>query len=198
MEDDPRERTPRPRSRPELPVVTRFVTVSVPDLERARATWIGALGLAEARDLRLHGPEHEALWGLEGATREAFVAWAGDLLIEVVQYRDPPGKPWPPDYRISDQGLVNVAFGFRDRDAFRAALDRCERAGLRPNRRPYSFLGLWDVVYVNDPLGFSIELLYVRSPGRRLPVRINEVEIGFSPKRAPERRLELVRRMARA
>ena len=35
------------------------------------------------------------------------------MLVELVQYTDPPGRPWPPGYRISDQGLLNIAFGFR-------------------------------------------------------------------------------------
>jgi catechol 2,3-dioxygenase-like lactoylglutathione lyase family enzyme len=195
MEDDPRGSNRRARPHGEVPVATRFVTLSVPDLERARHTWLDTLGLAAAPDLRLHGPEHEALWGLAGASRDSFVAWADDFLVEVVQYQDPAGKPWPPGYRISDRGLLNVALGFRDREAFRAALARCEQAGLRPNRRPFSFLGLWEVVYVNDPLGFSIELLYVSRPGRTLPVRINEVEIGFAPKHEPARRLAIARRM---
>jgi catechol 2,3-dioxygenase-like lactoylglutathione lyase family enzyme len=166
------------------PVATRFVTLSVPDLERARGTWLDALGLAEAHDLRLHGPEHEALWGLAGASRKSFAAWAGDVLVEVVEYTSPVGLPWPSGHRISDQGLLNVALGFRDRGSFRRALERAKAAGLRPNWRPFELFGRWGIVYVNDELGFSVELLYVKDPGRKA-VRLNEVELGFAPKRPP-------------
>ena len=35
------------------------------------------------------------------------------MLVELVQYTEPAGRPRPPGYRISDQGLLNIAFGFR-------------------------------------------------------------------------------------
>ncbi len=184
LEDDPRGPDRRARPRPHVPVVTRFVTLSVPDLARARHTWIDVLGLPEATDVVLHRPEHEALWGLAGASRRSFCAWAGDVLIEVVEYDDPRGAPWPADYRISDQGLLNIAFGFRDRSALDAMIRRCQSGGLRPNWNKLSVAGLWEVVYVDDELGFSIELLYVRDLPR-LPLRINEIELGFAPKSPP-------------
>ena len=56
------------------------------------------------------------------------------MLVELVQYTDPPGRPWPPGYRISDQGLLNIAFGFRERAEFEAAHARCVEAGLRAKR----------------------------------------------------------------
>ena len=134
MEDDPR--APQPRERPRA--------------GRARG---GALGdplgagpgaLARGSSPRcsgsrrptassLHGPEHEALWGLEGAKRESLLLWADDMLVELVHYTEPAGRPWPPGYRISDQGLLNIAFGFRRRAEFEAAHRRCLEAGLRPN-----------------------------------------------------------------
>ena len=161
MEDDPRLPTARPRLRPELPVATRSITLSVADLERSRRFFVDTLGLSEVRELQLHRPEHEALWGLPGAQRAAALLAAGDLLVEVVQYRDPIGKPWPDGYRISDLGLLNIAFGFRSQAHFDAAYQRCVSAGIRGNWRPLN-LGAWAVVYVNDDQRFSVELLFVR------------------------------------
>jgi len=193
MEDDPRGPWPRSRPRPEVPVVTRFVTVSVPDLEKARRTWVEALGLVTADGARLHAPEHEALWGLSGTRRETLLLWAGDLLVEVVHYLDPVGRPWPEGYRITDRGLLNIAFGFRDRRRLEEVRRRCESLGIHGNWRVFSFAGLWAVVYVNDEMGFSIELLYVRPWRRRLPVHINAVELGFLPAPTPRRRRQLTR-----
>jgi len=187
MEDDPRSGDRRHRPYAEVPVVTRFVTLSVPDLDRARRTWIEVLGLPEVTDVRLHGPQHEALWGLAGATRESFVVRAGDAFIEVVQYVDPVGSPWPHGYRISDHGLLNIALGLRTYDELEDLVAACEAAGIPPNAPPPTTLKpFWSCSYVNDPMGFSIELLYAAKPGKkRLANPGNLFELGFRPTRAP-------------
>jgi short-subunit dehydrogenase/catechol 2,3-dioxygenase-like lactoylglutathione lyase family enzyme len=160
MEEDPRAPTPRARPRPQIEAVARSVSLTVPDLERSRRFFANVLGMSIADGLVLHDPEHEALWGLDGAKRESLALWADDMVIELVEYADPRGEPWPRDYRISDQGLLNIAFGFRERAEFEAAYRRCEEAGVRANGPPLR-LGAWSVVYVNDPQGFSVELLHV-------------------------------------
>jgi len=186
MEDDPRSGEPRARPYGDVPVVTRFVTLSVPDLDQARRTWSQVLGLPEV-DVRLHGPEHEALWGLAGATRESFVLRAGDLFVEVVRYLDPVGAPWPPGYRISDHGLLNVALGLSTFDELSALVERCALAGIPANAPPPTTAKpVWSCSYVNDPMGFSIELLYHSRPGQKLPANpFNLFELGFVPRPAP-------------
>ena len=176
MEDDPRAQGRRERPRPDAPVAARSVTLSVPSLERSRDVFERVLGLEPAGELALHGPEHEALWGLEGARRDSALLWADDFLVELVEYTEPRGRPWPDGYRISDQGLLNVAFGFRDRRDFEAAYRRCEQAGLEPNGPPMRF-GAWSVVYVNDADGFSIELLHAEPWYER--------QMGFRPRSRP-------------
>jgi short-subunit dehydrogenase/catechol 2,3-dioxygenase-like lactoylglutathione lyase family enzyme len=176
MEDDPRENGARERSRPDLPIAARSVTLSVPDLDRSRGFFGDVLGLEAADGVTLHGPEHEALWGLEGAKRHTQLMWAGDFLVELVAYDEPRGKPWPNGYRISDQGLLNVAFGFRDRGAFEAMVRRCREAGYEGNAAPMR-LGSWSVIYVNDDQGFSVELLHIE--------RWYEGQMGFKPRRTP-------------
>jgi catechol 2,3-dioxygenase-like lactoylglutathione lyase family enzyme len=176
MEDDPRVTVLRARPRPELPVVVRSVTLSVGDLDRSRRLFADVLGLGVLDGTTLHAPEHEALWELEGAERTAAVLSAGDFLVELVQYTDPVGRPWPSGYRISDQGLLNVAFGFRSRAALQDAYGRCRAAGYDSNSRPLS-LGAWSVVYVDDDQGFSVELLHVAPWFERW--------MGFAPRRTP-------------
>ena len=175
MEDDPRAPVPRPRPREGVPAVVRSVTLSVPDLERSRRVFAGVLGLDEA-DLVLHGPEHEASWGLAGARRRSVCLWAEDIVVELVHYDDPPCAPLPDGYRISDQGLLNIAFGFPARSDFEAACRRCADAGLAANGPPLR-LGAWSVVYVNDDDGFSIELLHVEP--------WYEGRMGFRPRPTP-------------
>jgi catechol 2,3-dioxygenase-like lactoylglutathione lyase family enzyme len=173
-EDDPRGPERRERPRPQIGPAVRSITLSVADLERSLRTFRDVLGLVPSEVL--HDPGHEALWGLDGAQAERAVLWAGDIAIELASYADPAGRPWPEDYRISDQGLLNVAFGFRNRGEFKAAVAACRDAGLRANG-PVLRLGAWSVVYVNDDQGFSIELLHVE--------RFYEGRMGFRPRRAP-------------
>ncbi len=142
MEDDPRGQTERERPRLQIPSVARAITLSVTDLERARRFFGDVLGLEPGG--ALHRPEHEALWGLDGAKREVLTLWADDIAVELTEYAEPPGRPWPPGYRISDQGLLNVAFGFHRRSEFEAAYERCVEAGLRGNGPPLR-LGPWSV-----------------------------------------------------
>ena len=134
MEDDPPAPAGRQRRSAHVPVV-RSITLSVPDLTRARKTFGDVLGLAPVADVELHRPEHEALWGLTGAQRREALYWADDILVEVVQYDDPVGWPWPAGYQISDQGLLNIAFGFTSADAMRTAAERCIAGGLRRTAR---------------------------------------------------------------
>ncbi len=49
-----------------------YVALSARDLEAAQRFFRDTLGLART-DTELHGPEHEALWGLAGASRETVV-----------------------------------------------------------------------------------------------------------------------------
>lgn len=175
MEEDVRADAPRARPRAGLEVAARAVRLSVGDLDRSRRFFADVLG-AEVAGVTLHEPDHEALWGLEGARSESLALWADDMLVELVRYVDPPGRPRPPGYRISDQGLLNIAFGFRERAGFEEAYRRCIAAGHRGNGPPVR-LGAWSVVYVNDDQGFSVELLHVEP--------WYEGRMGFRPRPAP-------------
>ncbi|MGH2926507.1 MAG: SDR family NAD(P)-dependent oxidoreductase [Solirubrobacterales bacterium] len=175
VEEDRRATRARSRPRSAVPSVARSVTLSVGDLERSRALFEGILGL-EVAEADWHAPEHEALWGLAGARRESISLWADDMIVELVQYVDPAGRGWPPGYRVSDQGLLNIAFGFSRRAEFEDAQRRCLAAGLRPNGPPVR-LGAWSVVYVNDDQGFSVELLHVE--------QWYEGRMGFRPAPTP-------------
>ena len=159
MEDDPLPGAGLAPSRSACPVAVRSVTLSVPDLARSEAFFSRGLGL-ERSDVALRAPEHEALWGLAGAQTRSSVLTAGSVLVELVQYLDPVGRPRPAGYRISDQGILNVAFGARSRRDHGELYRRARAAGARENRRPIHLPGA-GVVYVNDPDQFSVELLWM-------------------------------------
>jgi catechol 2,3-dioxygenase-like lactoylglutathione lyase family enzyme/uncharacterized protein YndB with AHSA1/START domain len=171
MEADPLPAVPG-TEREGCGTAVRSVTLSVPDLDQTMAFFGGALGLPRS-EVRLHDPGHEALWNLAGARTRSAVFTAGDVLLEAVQYLDPPGRPWPDGYRISDQGILNIAFGARSRRDHVAIFDRAVAGGARPNCRPFQLPGA-GVVYVNEPQGFSVELLWLK-PGRQ------DRDWGFEP-----------------
>ena len=100
------------------------------------------------------------MWGLPGAQTHSAVYLAGNVLVEVVQYLDPVGRDRPADHRISDQGILNIAFGARSRREHDDLYQRARRAGALPNSKPRRLPGA-GVVYVNDPQQFSVELLWM-------------------------------------
>lgn len=156
MEKDPLPQAPG-RERAGCDVALRSVTLATPDLAASMAT-LRVLSAKEASPLVLHDSAHEALWGLAGARTRSAVFERGDVPVEAVQYLDPSGRPWAPGYRISDQGILNIAFGARSRQEQRQLFDRALTLGARPNHRPIDLPGV-GVVYVNDAQGFSVELL---------------------------------------
>ncbi|GAA0934890.1 VOC family protein [Pseudonocardia zijingensis] len=93
----------------------RYATASVADLDTARRCFGEGLGLAETDPDAVHRPEHESLWGLEGAHRVCATFRIGDAFLELVQYTTPAPRPPAADALLSDQGIMNAAFGYRDR-----------------------------------------------------------------------------------
>ncbi len=170
MEDDPLAGRTRD-ARPDCRVAARSVTMSVPDLEKSTRFFMSALGMPESA-AALRCPEHEALWGLVGAKTRSVVLDAGNVLVELVQYLDPVGKPWPDAHSISDQGILNIAFGYRTMRDMMDSYRRSRAADARPNGFPLHLVN-WGVVYVNDPQGFSVELLWVNPRW--------DAKMGFTP-----------------
>src|SRR5690606_14730301 len=135
-----------------------YVTVSVSDLDAARR-YLGTLfGFPEIEPETLHRPEHESLWGLTGARRTCAVFQAGDLLLEAVQYETPTPEPPPADALLSDQGIMNVAMGYRERSALVDTVAAAEAAGASVTGDVPDTTGS---VYLRIADGISIELFLV-------------------------------------
>lgn len=82
----------------------------------------------------------------------------GDMWLDIRQAESP--KPWPPRYRLSDIGIMNLAVGFDSQEGFNALFEQALAAGFVPNYKPLGQAGLVQCVYVNDSQGFSVEMLY--------------------------------------
>lgn len=150
----------RSSDRNELPRIVG-VTLSVSSLDNVRRFWVDVVGGEEVADGALHGPEHEALWGLTGAVCRRLLVRSGDFALEFAEYSSPAPRPPPDEYRISDHGILNVAIGSTDKLAFDALYDRAARAGFRGHTEPWTVPGVATVVYMRDAEGFSVELLHV-------------------------------------
>ena len=138
------------------------VTLVVPDLERAARFWVDVLGCVETAPNAVHEPEHESLWGLSGARRETAVVRSGTVLLELVQYQGPMSRRRRAGYLISDQGILNVAFGTTNADEFERAYARAVAHGFRGHTAPWTVQDVATVVYLTDPQGFSVECLHVQ------------------------------------
>jgi len=175
--------------RPELQCATRFMRVSVPDLTASTDSFVNAMGLSVVDDFQLHSQEHEALWGLEGAETNSVLLRSRNFLVELVEYQSHKPCPRPADYQICDQGFMNIALGFRETDEFDSAFEKAVDSGMSPNGDPVD-IGIFRVMYVNDPQGFSVEMLNARkslwsisgfNPGE--PYVENEIFINASAER---------------
>jgi catechol 2,3-dioxygenase-like lactoylglutathione lyase family enzyme len=172
MEADPIAGGESDKERPAVPATLRSVTISVADLDLAARSWADGIGLGEAARA-LHSPGDEALWGLEGAERRTRTLDGGGVLIELVEYQRPRGRPLPAGYRICDQGIMNVAFVARNRASFDRTFERWVGRGLQPTNRTPLEVGVFRVMYFDLPSGQNVELLYPRRWAWRLT--------GFAP-----------------
>lgn len=135
-----------------------YAAASVSDLDAARSFFGGALGRAELAGDTLHRPEHEELWGLAGADAARAVFRVGEGLVELVEYRDPAPRPVAADARLSDQGIMNVAFGYRDRDEVVADREAALALGATATMPAAAVSG---GMYLRLIDGLSLELLLV-------------------------------------
>jgi catechol 2,3-dioxygenase-like lactoylglutathione lyase family enzyme len=148
-----------------------YAAVTVPDLTRAHAFYAGTLGIAPA-DVVISTDADEARWGLLTARATRSVYRAGDVLFEVSQYSEPASRPREPGFAESDQGFLNVAFGFRERPPFDAMVARATAAGYRA-RAPVAPGAGFASTYLEDGWGGSVEVF--GSP------RVYDEVLGFEP-----------------
>lgn len=135
-----------------------YVAVSVADLATSRQHFIEVFGFSELDPDVIHRSEHERLWGLDDAQRECAVLDGGDILLELVQYESPVPKAPSPDALLSDQGIMNVAVGYRDQVEIADALAVAESIGAPPTLEAPTSSGS---TYIRLDNRLSVELLLV-------------------------------------
>jgi len=134
-----RERGPLPRRTVrDAPVTTTFVRAVVPDLERSRRFFSGALGLRVPQD-DPHG-----------------------CAVELVQYTTRAALPEPANHRLCDQGILNIAFGSRTVADYKAVVAQVSAGGYQVHDE--LAIGPAAACYLLDDQGFSVELLTIPDP----------------------------------
>lgn len=158
MERDPLPDAPRADR--ESPVALRSVTVSTPDLAATVAYFTALLNEAPA-DIRLHSDAHEALWKLDAAKCQRATFHSGEMIVEVVAYADPVGKPRPQDYRVSDQSIFSLGVGAQTVADYESAQRRImdihaqvSASVKTPSKR---------ALYLHDALGFRTEITWAKN-----------------------------------
>jgi catechol 2,3-dioxygenase-like lactoylglutathione lyase family enzyme len=147
----------RPLVRPMAGVALRAVTASVPDLDASLCFFRDAIGMTEVLDVVLHPAGQESAPGYGQPSRRALLA-AGQLWLELAQYGTAGGRSRPADYRITDQGILNIAVASRTLEGYLGLRDRVAAAGYRVHAEiAREHLR---IQYALDSAGFSVEMGY--------------------------------------
>jgi catechol 2,3-dioxygenase-like lactoylglutathione lyase family enzyme len=148
----------RPLVRPGAGVALRAVTASVPNLDAALRFFRDAIGMTEVPDVVLHTAAQDSAQGRGQIPRRRALLTAGQLWLELAQYEAAGGRPRPADYRITDQGILNIAVASRTLEGYLALRDRVTAAGYQVHAEiAREHLR---IQYALDPQGFSVEMGY--------------------------------------
>ena len=138
------------------------VGITVSDLDRSLAFYVGALGLKLLDRVLEDDPSIADLTGYEAVEMDCADLDSGDgRILELIQYRTPAGSSGA--HELRDGGTVHVSLRVADLDAALVALEAS--AGRMISRRPVLFEepgSPWDgvrCVYVADPDGVVLELV---------------------------------------
>ncbi|CDO35260.1 SRPBCC family protein [Novosphingobium sp. KN65.2] len=157
MESDLLPDAPREPGR-EGSVAIRAIAISTPDLDASIASFSALLGESPGNS-QVHDDAHEPRCGVRSAQSRRATFRGEEMLIELVEYASPGGRPRPSDWRISDQGVFAIAFTANNILAYRAMLERAEAAGAksREARLDHPDRGS---TFVRDGQGFLLELAW--------------------------------------
>jgi catechol 2,3-dioxygenase-like lactoylglutathione lyase family enzyme len=144
-------------ARPEINADIRGVRVTVPDLVQARRFFTESLGLVPA-GVPAHDETHESLWGLAGRSPELVTLTDGRTFVELANYGKAT-RGWPEGYRITDEGVLNIALASTDKQDY---LDTCRRVAAGPHTMHPEAVLRPDLqgTYVTNDQGLSVELIY--------------------------------------
>ena len=89
------------------------VAISVKDMEKAIAFYRDVIGMEKVFD-REFSEGMAKLIGVEGTRVRIVHMRLGDSVVELFDYKYPPGREPPPDRQQSDYGLIHIGFIVED------------------------------------------------------------------------------------
>ena len=139
----------------------RAITLTVGDLTKAHRFWTSAVGLIPCcASEGAFNPFPEKLDS--GAVGwEQWLLQGGSLIVRLLKPRTEGVVARPPDYRLSDVGVLNVAAIVDSPEAFSALLERVRKLGYKFTTDAPMTMGDAAAIYGHDDQGISIEAGYV-------------------------------------
>ncbi len=134
---------------------------TVSDMDRALSFYAGLLGMEVVLDTEMAGEMLSREVALENAHLRLVELAPADrsFLLELLQYLQPVGSPYPADARCCDVGADHVALVVGDiREAYRTLTAHGVRFTCEPQEVDAGFFrGHW-TAYCYDPDGMVVEL----------------------------------------
>jgi len=123
--------------------------------------------------------QHDSLWQENGQLEKSQTLQLDDMFLVISQYCD--SRPRAADYSLANIGVMNFAVGFPSQEDFGSCLTHIENMGMQPNSEPLVIGNNASVTYVQDRLGYSVEMIFVSRKLWRL--------FGFAPPKLFDRLL---------
>ncbi len=144
-------------SRPEPPRGINHVVLNVRDLERSHAFWTEIMGFRQVAELKPRpGRPPMRMRFYSGVDERGDVNHHDLALVEVTDAPPPGDEAW--SLRPAHVGLNHIAITWPDRDSWQRQLQHLQAKGVPFHLRVNH--GMTHSVYVSDPDGHGIEVLY--------------------------------------
>jgi len=144
------------------------LAISVPDIVKAQKFYCGVLGFEVAEEFDF-GPDEESerVTRVKGAAANVLMLRAGNMHVEIFEFRNDGVKEQAPDRPVCDHGFTHFALEV-DGD-IHEVYDELERAGVKWHSPVTGSLedDGYAVTYGRDPFGNVIEIqkLSPKNPG---------------------------------
>lgn len=143
----------------------RTVSLTVPDLSKAKRYWTAAVGLSACAPGQFRFNDFPQDLDCAATVWDQEVLKGGTVLLRLLKPQNAPTAPRLPDYRLSDLGVLNIAAFLDDAESFATLHQRVRKLG-------YTFTTDVPMVqadhgagfYGHDDQGNSVEMGFVR-PG---------------------------------
>lgn len=156
---------PPAASAPARPLVegVACVGLTVSDLDRSVNFYRDVLTFEEVSRIEISGAAWEKLESIPSPAKRVARLRLGDEIFELTEYRQPRGKPFPPDSHSNDRWFQHIAIIVTDMDK---AVARLRDNDVRPASKAPQRLPDWNrnaagirAFYFRDPDGHYLEIL---------------------------------------